>query len=1348
MKNLLLALCLGVSTTFGGEISVKDGLILHLDAAHQTGLRKTAELPPLGNGVSLDRWLNTANVSVKAVQPWVTGRPVMRMDDTESFVRFDGKDDFLAISGSRRNARAVTLFILAAPSGNAGGFTGMFATAAEGKNDYTSGLNLDQGPDSTKAVSVLNVETAGSVGFHNFLESGKQFKAGLHFQEFHVFTVRSTVGSQGNEVYIDGVRLATHARKESMIGLDEMVIGGRIYSNDASQATHAQGSFHGDIAAILFYDRALTDAERISVEQSLFARTPALNILASGSSGHALETVKNAPAVQMLVPGFTVEELPLNLRNQNNLRYRHDGTLVALGYDGRIQLVTDTDGDGREDRATMFWDKSSIRGPLGMALLPKNDARGDGVIVASKGKISLILDKDRDGVAEEEIIVATGWKEIPQDVDAVGIAVDPKDGSIYFSLGTANYANGYLIDPTTGRSHFDLSSERGTIQKVSADFKKRETVCTGVRFACALAFNRHGDLFASEQEGATWLPNGNPMDELLQIIPGRHYGFPPRHPKHLPQVVDEPAVFEYGPQHQSTVGMVFNEGVNGGPAFGPSSWIGDALVCGESRGKLYRTKLVKTAEGYIAQNQIIACLGFLAVDTCVTPKGDLLVACHSGPPDWGTGPTGIGKIFRIRYTAKETPQPVHAWVEASDEIRIAFDRPLLDKEWIGAHEKTRIETGPYVSAGDRFETIRPGYQVVQDQMKHPRRWVEVQGLSISADRRTLVLRIPRQTEPTVYAITLPLPSSWQSKHGIPQHPELDIAVSLQGIQATSKTESQSLRIVLPHASLNVSKQLTLGSADHEEFFSQFEKGGESRSITFQGRMNVANIFVPAIQLGAPLDWDISKDAFANRTMKVRQDYSQSIPNDVSYTLEPTHSTATVQLALNGSFNTQGGGMTFALDSHVRPIGLHRFLLPWATQGAEKKNTEKSLARTDVNGRWLHGKRLFFGEGSCATCHTIRGEGTTFGPDLSNLLYRDKESVLVDITKPSATINPDQPGSLIRFKDGIEVNGLIRSLQDNHITIQQPAGVEIKRPRGDVASIEPMKGSLMPEGLGLAFSATQMEDLLTFLLTNPLEAAVITRIDPGVPLARKRSEISTFVTPSPPSADLKMLRILLCIDDQDHGVDEHDYPVWQKRWSTLLALADKVTVATAQGFPTRQQLADADVTVFYSRNAGWNPKSAVLLDEYQERGGGLVYLHWAMEGGDDAVGFAERIGLSTGKSKYRHGEIDLVFAQLNHPITQGFIRLHFTDETYWAFHGDPARITPLASAIEEQKSYTQLWTFERKQSRVFGSIPGHYTWTFDDPLYRVLVLRGIAWVAHEKDVNRLTELATVGARIAP
>ena len=118
------------------------------------------------------------------------------------------------------------------------------------------------------------------------------------------------------------------------------------------------------------------------------------------------------------------------------------------------------------------------------------------------------------------------------------------------------------------------------------------------------------------------------------------------------------------------------------------------------------------------------------------------------------------------------------------------------------------------------------------------------------------------------------------------------------------------------------------------------------------------------------------------------------------------------------------------------------------------------------------------------------------------------------------------------------------------------------------------------------------------------------------------------------------------------------------------------------------------------------------------------------------------------SAFRHGEMELHFTQPAHPITHGFTRLQLLDETYWSLRGDPARVAVLAEAIEDAKPRPQLWVMERAKGRVFGSIPGHYTWTFDDPLYRVLVLRGIAWAGRQENVNRLAELITVGARVAP
>jgi type 1 glutamine amidotransferase len=54
--------------------------------------------------------------------------------------------------------------------------------------------------------------------------------------------------------------------------------------------------------------------------------------------------------------------------------------------------------------------------------------------------------------------------------------------------------------------------------------------------------------------------------------------------------------------------------------------------------------------------------------------------------------------------------------------------------------------------------------------------------------------------------------------------------------------------------------------------------------------------------------------------------------------------------------------------------------------------------------------------------------------------------------------------------------------------------------------------------------------------------------------------------------------------------------------------------------------------------------------------------------------------------------------------------------------------------------------EHGKGRVFVSIPGHYSWTFDDPLFRVLLLRGVAWAAREP-VVRFIDLVMIGADVA-
>jgi type 1 glutamine amidotransferase len=297
---------------------------------------------------------------------------------------------------------------------------------------------------------------------------------------------------------------------------------------------------------------------------------------------------------------------------------------------------------------------------------------------------------------------------------------------------------------------------------------------------------------------------------------------------------------------------------------------------------------------------------------------------------------------------------------------------------------------------------------------------------------------------------------------------------------------------------------------------------------------------------------------------------------------------------------------------------------------------------------------------------------------------------------------------------------------------------------------------MPTGILEGIGEAKTRDLLTFLLTEPLAPAPIER--KGAPPPRSRAEFDAVIQAAktlaeasePAKAEKKPLNILLVAGVKDHGASEHDYPAWQTRWTTLLGLAENVKVAQADTWPTPQQWTSADVVAIYNANPAWEESKAKDLDAFLSRGGGLVILHMAVHGRDAPAAFADRIGLAWGpNAKFRHGPLELTFRDREHPITRGFPeKLSFIDESYWALTGDLSKLHLLADGPEEDQPRPLLWTREHAGGgRVFVCIPGHYTWTFDDPLYRLLLLRGLAWVAHD-DVTRLENLATVGARISP
>jgi len=915
----------------------------------------------------------------------------------------------------------------------------------------------------------------------------------------------------------------------------------------------------------------------------------------------------NEPVVRMLIPGFAVEELPVRLSNINNLRFAPDGRLFALGYDGRIHILRDTNGDGLEDDAQVFWDRPTLSVPVGMALAPR------GIYVSSHGKVSFLTDTNGDGKADTEEVVAQGWPATDVGsggVDATAVTLDRK-GNVYFGLIAADYSNPYRVKD--GVSHYDLNGQRGTIQKLSADHQRRETIANGIRVPYSLAFNKNGDLFCTDQEGETWCPNGNPLDELNHIIPGRNYGFPPRDEKWLPALAMETPVVAFGPQHESTCGMVFNEPTRTQGLFGPKWWEGDAIIAGESRGKIWRVRLVKTPQGYRGQEFLIARLTMLTTDVAISPQGALYVSCHSGQPDWGTGPKGEGKIFKISYRDPKAPLPVLARAVGPTEVLVTFDKPIDPSAAEEARSRV-IEFGEFVRAADSFEKLKPPYKVVSAQEAAPRGKLKIVGARM-VDPQTLQLSTDPHPQPVAYALTLP------------------------GIKA---------------------------------------RGASGPGATVYLDYDLGSTFTKSDWLALIRRWPREKE--------------------IAHSFEP------------------------------KLWGLHepgRNAYPFIHPNVSLEEKEMDLA----GGDYERGRSLFFGDKiKCATCHRIRGEGATTGPDLSNLVSRDATSVLRDIREPSASINPDYVAYNVTVAAGADLTGFVRAQDEHSLRIIGADGKETIFQRSNVLDLRPSLVSLMPTGLIDGLNQGQVRDLLTFLVNAPPE--------------RSLAEVQRLISSPTSRAPLKLV---LVASKQDHGPGQHDYPAWQKTWHAWIAQDAGTTVSDAWLWPSSEQFNQADVLVFYYWNRDWNAEKFQQLDAFLERGGGIVALHSATIGNPDPLQLAERIGLASdsAKTKYLHTPIDLnLVAPTNHPITRGLpAKIHFIDEPYWPMLGDTNKVEVLATAEQEGKPWPIMWTFQKGKGRVFSSIFGHYTWTLNDPLFRLIVLRGIAWAAGQES-NRLEGLEAV------
>ncbi len=229
-----------------------------------------------------------------------------------------------------------------------------------------------------------------------------------------------------------------------------------------------------------------------------------------------------------------------------------------------------------------------------------------------------------------------------------------------------------------------------------------------------------------------------------------------------------------------------------------------------------------------------------------------------------------------------------------------------------------------------------------------------------------------------------------------------------------------------------------------------------------------------------------------------------------------------------------------------------------------------------------------------------------------------------------------------------------------------------------------------------------------------------------------------------SSEGRPIHVVLVAGPKDHGPGEHDYPAWQKAWELLLGRSKGIRVSTAWEKPSDEDLKAADVLVLF-KHCAWPAELNEKVDAFMARGGGMVLLHFAVDCCGNGKSVGEHIGPYWGPgAAFRHGWVELEFADKPEvDFLRGLAgkKLRFHDESYWKLTGDPGRVEVLATGLEEDGKVRipLIWNKQSGKGRVHVNILGHYNWTFNDPLFRLLVLRGIAWSAGQP-VDRFSDLA--------
>ncbi len=118
--------------------------------------------------------------------------------------------------------------------------------------------------------------------------------------------------------------------------------------------------------------------------------------------------------------------------------------------------------------------------------------------------------------------------------------------------------------------------------------------------------------------------------------------------------------------------------------------------------------------------------------------------------------------------------------------------------------------------------------------------------------------------------------------------------------------------------------------------------------------------------------------------------------------------------------------------------------------------------------------------TCAACHQLFGEGGTVGPDLTGSGRANLDYLLENIVTPSAVVPADYRATVATLVDGRTLTGLLRDANARTVTLVTQ-GERVTLERREIARLDTLDQSLMPDGLLDGLAESEARDLVVYLM---------------------------------------------------------------------------------------------------------------------------------------------------------------------------------------------------------------------------------------------------------------------------